>query len=357
MLNTQFRMPSEQINFNGQNVQFANFGILDSSGNRATINGNILVRSFSDMNMDLRLRATNWQAMSSTAEQNKDFYGRLFLTTNMTIQGPLAAPSIDGSLNILKGTSVTATVPATQTTIQESEGIVEFIDASNPNRYTMLTTKDTSRKLGQFAPGSNINLNVSSDEEAEFSVIVDEGTGDFVKIRGKADLNTTVAPDGTLGIVGTYEIKEGSYHFNYNFIRRLFKIQPGSRITFSGDPNDAELDVTAVYEANVPPYDLVSRQVPDPSTLVFFKQRLPFEVEMKLTGPLMKPDINFDIVLPEDRNYRVSGDVQDLVNARLSQLRQSPSEMNKQVFALIILNRFVTENVFESGVEGGGVSN
>ncbi|RYZ52405.1 MAG: translocation/assembly module TamB, partial [Sphingobacteriales bacterium] len=359
MLNTQFRMPSEEIRFNGQSVQFNDFGILDSGGNRARLNGNILVRSFSDMDMNMRFQATNWQAMSSTAKENKDFYGRLFLTTNMTVKGPLTAPGVDGSLNILEGTSVTVTIPAAESGIQERDGIVEFVDITNPDRYKPLTTAttDTVRKLARFAPGSEINLNVSSDEEAEFSVIIDEGTGDFVRIRGKADLNTTVAPDGTLGLVGTYEIKDGTYHFNYNFIRRQFRIQPGSRITFSGDPNDGELDVTAIYEANVPPYDLVARQVPDPTTLVFFKQRLPFEVQMKLTGPMMQPDIAFDIALPDDKNYRVSGDVQDLVRARLSQLKQDPSEMNKQVFALIILNRFVTENVFESGVEGGGVSN
>jgi hypothetical protein len=35
-------------------------------------------------------------------------------------------------------------------------------------------------------------------------------------------------------------------------------------------------------------------------------------------------------------------------------LRQEPSELNKQVFALLLLNRFVTENPFESS--GGGIT-
>jgi translocation and assembly module TamB len=67
---------------------------------------------------------------------------------------------------------------------------------------------------------------------------------------------------------------------------------------------------------------------------------------------LMKPVIGFDIVLPEDRNFRVPNDVIAVVNTRLGQIRQEPNEMNKQVFALLLLNRFVTENPFQSSGAG-----
>jgi Family of unknown function (DUF490). len=83
-----------------------------------------------------------------------------------------------------------------------------------------------------------------------------------------------------------------------------------------------------------------------------YLQRMPFEVQLKLTGELMKPEIGFDIVLPEDRNFRVPNDVISVVTTRLAQIRQEPNEMNKQVFALLLLNRFVTENPFQSSGPG-----
>jgi hypothetical protein len=67
----------------------------------------------------------------------------------------------------------------------------------------------------------------------------------------------------------------------------------------------------------------------------------------------MKPVITFDIVLPTDRNYNVSNDVVSNVTTRLAQLRQEPAELNKQVFAILLLNRFVGENPFESSAGGG----
>ena len=353
MLGTTFMMPDEKIGFEGSSLVLNNFRIHDSADNVARINGSL---DFRKMTLGMQLRANNWLAVSATPQQNKDLYGRLLLTTRMDIKGPVAAPDIEGNLKVLEGTNLHITLPTPERQLQQTEGVVKFVDFSQPGSENILmpNRQDTVKNMASVPVGSNINLNVSTDEEAEFSVVIDEATGDFVRIRGVANLNTTVAPDGTLGLAGTYEIKDGFYQFSYNFIRRQFHVQPGSTILFAGDPMDAQLNVIAYYEANVPPYDLVSRQVQEPEELVYFKQRLPFQVQMKLSGPIMQPDLTFDIVLPDEKNYRVSSTVTDVVRARLSELRNTPSDLNKQVFALIILNRFVAEDPFQNGAGGGG---
>jgi translocation and assembly module TamB len=75
---------------------------------------------------------------------------------------------------------------------------------------------------------------------------------------------------------------------------------------------------------------------------------LPFEVHLQLTGELMKPKVDFDIQLPQDKSYGVSNDIITQVDSRLQQLRQDPGEINKQVFSLLLLNRFVGQNPLES---------
>jgi hypothetical protein len=72
-----------------------------------------------------------------------------------------------------------------------------------------------------------------------------------------------------------------------------------------------------------------------------------------MKGELMKPEISFGIVLP-DGNYDVASDVVTLTQTKLKQLEQDPAELNKQVFALLLLNRFVGENPFAS--ESGGTN-
>jgi len=85
-----------------------------------------------------------------------------------------------------------------------------------------------------------------------------------------------------------------------------------------------------------------------------YLQKLPFEVHLALTGELLKPTVAFNILLPENKNYGVSNDIVTQVQSRLTQIRMDPGEVNKQVFSLLLLNRFVGENPFES--ESGGFS-
>jgi hypothetical protein len=122
-----------------------------------------------------------------------------------------------------------------------------------------------------------------------------------------------------------------------------------------GEPTNAQLSVNAVYVANTSPLDLVANYIsaPTPAIRNTYLQKLPFQVKLILAGELMKPDVTFDIVLPTDRSYPVSADIIRNVDIRLAQLRQEPGELNKQVFSLLLLNRFVGDNPFQSSGGGG----
>jgi hypothetical protein len=79
-----------------------------------------------------------------------------------------------------------------------------------------------------------------------------------------------------------------------------------------------------------------------------FKQKLPFLVTLKMEGELLKPKITFDITLPTN--------VLSLwpdVDQKLQQIRTQESELDKQVFALLLLNRFVGDDPLQSAAGGG----
>src|SRR5690606_4416960 len=111
-------------------------------------------------------------------------------------------------------------------------------------------------------------------------------------------------------------------------------------------------DITAIYRNRFPTLELVQSQIGGESQNLY-KQRIPFDVKLILTGELFKPEINFDIDLDEN-NAIVSQDVVSKVNIALSNIREDPAELNKQVFSLIALGRFMSANPFESLSGGGG---
>lgn len=348
-LNAAFKMPNEKITFTNTGLNLNNFNILDSAGNKGTFSGTVNTTNLSNPELDMNLKAKNWRLIHSTKKDNKDYYGDLYLTSNLDVKGSPSAPRVDGSLNILKGTNFTVVTPESNPQLESRKGIVAFVNMKDTARRNVLAPKKTDSVKRKLAVGSDINVNVSVDKAAQFSLIIDQASGDFLSVKGDATLNAAVTPGGTISLTGNYDLSAGSYQFSYNFIKRKFNIQDGSSITFAGDPvKGAMLDVTAVYEAIAPAYDLVQRQVSDPAQLNYYKQRLPFDVKLHMRGPILKPILTFDIVLPENKVYPLSTDQIELIRGKLSQIRTDTSELNKQVFAILILNRFVSDDPFSS---------
>lgn len=353
-LGSQFKIDNEKITVTQDGFVFNNFTIHDSANNALTINGNILTNNFINYNFNLDVTANNFMALNSTKAQNKLYYGKLNISSNLHIAGTEVKPVVSGTLAVNKGTNLSIVVPEAEPGVEDRQGIVEFVDMKAPENDTLFKRYDSLNKATGTL-GMDIAVNISVNKEAIFNVIVDPANGDFLNVQGEANLSTGIDPSGKITMVGTYRLERGSYQLAFNFIQRKFDITKGSTITWTGDPTSAILDVHAVYIANTAPLDLVSDQISASNVAIrnTYLQKLPFEVHLDLSGELMKPSVAFDIVLPEDKNYGVSNDIVTTVESKLDQLRQDQGEINKQVFALLLLGRFVGQNPFQSSGSGG----
>lgn len=334
-------------------LEFNQFTIRDSANNRMNIDGIVGTTNFVNYEFDLNIRGRNFRALSVPRTNGGIYYGDLVLSTNMHIGGTETAPKVDGSLTVEEGTDFAVVIPQRDPGVVSREGVVQFVDFDAPENDSLFMAPYDSLNRSSLI-GYDIATNLTIVKEAKFSIIIDEANGDFVNLQGEANLSAGVDPSGKVNLTGSYEIEQGSYQITFNFLQRKFDIEKGSRIVWLGEPTAANLDVTAVYIANTAPLDLVSNYISASSAAIrnTYLQKLPFQVLLNLGGELMKPEITFDIVLPTDRNYNVSSDIINNVDIRLTQLRQEPSELNKQVFALLLLNRFVGENPFESSGDG-----
>ena len=348
MINALFKFDNQKITFTDEGLKFTRFEIADSTGNKATINGTVKTKTYTDFLLDLNLSTNNFQAVNSTAKDNDLFYGKMFLTSNLRIKGTVESPKIDGTLKINENTNFTVLVPDDNPGMVDRIGIVEFIDKSNEDRTHIFAQRDsviTSKVLGM-----DMSFNIEVDPKATFNIIIDAGSGDALTAKGKAELTAGIDPSGNITLAGIYEVSEGSYNLSFNFIKRKFDFRKGSTITWSGDPLSAELDITADYLIKASSIDLVENQISGENANLY-KEKLPFQVNLFIQGEMMKPALSFGIDVNED-NASVSQDVMSLVTTRLAQISENESELNKQVFALIVLGRFVAENPFASSAGG-----
>ena len=281
------------------------------------------------------------------------YYGELYLDNHLTLKGTLDNPLVDGTIKINKDTKFTIVLPQSDPSISDREGIVEFIDKKQPQLFTIVTV-DKDQSLSEIK-GIIASVNIEIDKEAEISIIIDKANGDFLKLKGQAQLTGGIDASGKTSLTGRYEFTEGSYEMNFNLIKRKFDIKKGGYILWTGEPTTADVNITALYKSKTAPLDLVNNQLGSSTAEQrnTFKQKIPFETELKLTGELLQPIITFNIVLP-DGNNDVSTAVINTTQAKLAQLREQPDELNRQVFALLLLNRFVGENPFAS--ESGGTT-
>lgn len=351
MLNNYLTIDQEKIQVDDQGIRFNRFEVKDSANNSLRINGTAATTNFTNYIFDLDIRSDNFRALNSTKKDNKLFYGQLYFNSNLKVSGTEKAPSIDGRFKVNEKTKLTVVLPQKEPGVVDREGVVEFVDMDAPlNDSLFMAAYDSMNTTTSFA-GMDISVNVEIDKAADLTLIIDEGNGDFLNVKGEALLNVTVNPAGDIIMAGTYELEEGAYALSFNGIKRRFDIQKGSKITWGGEPTAAEVDITAKYVANTAPLDLVKGQLGEDVSATernTYLQKLPFDVMLKMEGKLLQPNISFDIILPDNKSYIVSNDIITTVRTKLDQLRQEEGEMNKQVFALLLLNRFVAENPFSS---------
>lgn len=345
-VNSYFRLPNEKISFTNEGIAFNNFTLIDSLNQKAIIDGKVYTTDFKNYRFGLDIRMDNFRAINSTAADNEMIYGTVFLTSNIKVRGDLNQPDVNMTVNVNKGTKFFFALPANDPAVIDQEGIVQFIDADAPpfNGQRALKVDSISKSP---VKGINLVAAVKVDPEAELNVVVDPANGDALNIKGDADLNATMDPSGKISLTGRYEVVDGSYNLSVGPLgKKEFRIVKGSTIIWTGEPTTANVNLSAMYEVNAAPIDLLNQ--PD---LVQAKTKMPFQVYLMMKGELLKPIISFKIDLPENERATEIG---SLAYTRLQNVNRDESELNKQVFALLALNRFIANNPFQSLAGGGG---
>ncbi len=346
-LGSKFKNINDEIRFTNQGLDFNDFKIKDEAGNAFVIDGSVLTKTYKDFAFNLDLNAKNFKVVDSEKNNDQLMYGVLAINADLKVRGNLDLPKVDGNLSVTDTTDFTFVLPQSSPALQDREGIVEFIDQDQVALQN--TIKADSLTNQSKIKGMDVNVNIEITREAKISLLIDKANGDFVKLQGDAQLTGGIDPSGKTTLVGVYQVEEGAYEMSVSLLRRKFEIQKGSTITWTGEPTTANLDITAIYKTDAAPLDLLQQQLTGVSgaELNQYKQRIPFNTLLIMKGELLKPKISFDITTSE-QNTSVSSTVLDNTRAKLDQLRREESEMNKQVFALLLLNRFIGENPFQS---------
>ncbi len=356
-LGSPYLINNQKIIFDYPYIRFPEFIIKDSLNHNLKIDGDVKFLSMADVGLNLDINAYDFIFVNARKTIASQVYGYGAADVAVSITGTGEKPKVEGDIELNDKSDLTIVLPESGYEKNDGKTIVRFIDRDtfdiNPPVIAFEEAEKPAVAFGKFL---NYNLNISVSKLASLSILLDPATGDEIKVQGDASLNAGVDPGGNIVLAGTYELNNGYYDLHYQFLNRKFDLQKGSTITFAGAPLNANVDITAVYIANTSSRDLLSNEVSDVSAGLAnsFNKKIPFRVILKLSGPLSKPTITFDVELPEEGSSAISGELRSTIENKLQQVRSDPASINKQVFSLLLFGRFIPEQSSDFFKGNGG---
>ena len=348
----RLRLSSDTIQFNEEGISLNKFSFLDSAGHKAVLDGHLYTKNYKDFRFDLSFNADNFILMNTPMETNRITYGKLNMDIGLKVKGDITAPVITGNLHVNKQTDFSLILPSSDPEVVSRHGVVLFADKDHPIDTARIGTYLDSLNRNAGLRGIDAAVNIETDSSAKFNLIINERTGDALSVKGNAFLSGSMNKNGKLSLTGNYVLDDGVYNLSMKLLKRKFNLQRGSTITWTGDPTGATIDITATYLCTTAPISLVGNQMSGMSQeeINKFNQKLPFTVNLKMQGLLLKPQITFSITLPPNEAALWQN-----VDSKLAELNGNVPELNKQVFALLLFNTFISENPFAS-TSGGNSS-
>jgi hypothetical protein len=328
---------NDKVNFSESEISVNNMLLTDSEGNTATLRGGVFHDGFKYFTLGFNADLRNFKILNTTAKDNTRFYGTALVTGQASIYGPIDNLKIEANATSNKGTKMY--IPLDGATEVDTQDYIQFVSKLPP---VDSSSTETDELKSRTAGGIKMDFNFSLTPDASCEIILDRQTGDIIRAFGRGRLNMNIDTEGDFTMTGTYEIDRGDYNFTLqNVINKKFVIKPGSRITWSGDPYGAQLNVTAGYT------QMVSLAGVLPATNVTSQRneallrRYPVEVIIGLSEGLMTPQIKYDLKILD--NASLTG-YRGQIEAFQSRLKADEQELSLQVSSLLVMNQLQPES-------------
>lgn len=292
---------------------------------------------FKDLALDLNVYDAQKIRIIETTEADNDlFYGTAWGNGSCRIWGPLDKINIKMDMTPTENSKLSILYPTLNTNTVAGNIIFR-------NHFGKVVGNSKAKKSSSGLGNIDLMIRATPDLETEF--LIDKRLGDMIKGRGTGDIRILYDENERFFLNGQYTIKSGLYVFSLpgiNLLTKKITLTEGGKITWVGDPYDANLALSGKIEKRISPAQLMvgsgnASGTNYPPTLIVSV--------LNINGSLMKPQIGFDLQAPE---LAVSAGSNSDVNAVIQRIRQDKDETMRQAIALLIFGNFLPPS-FSSG--------
>ena len=322
-LKTPYKI-TDKVKVENTVIKLTNLKLKDIKNNEAIANGTVDMSNPNNPEIHIDIQANKFMALNTTSKDNPLYYGVAFGTGAFSFNGPANDMRIIINAKAVAGTVFN--IPLNSSATVSKNDFITFVAKDS----SLIKPKEPSFK------GLILDFNLQVDENSEVNIFTELGK---LSGRGLSQFNLKITSLGDFEMYGDYLISSGKFQFTAkDFINKLFKISEGGSIRWTGNPIEAAINLKALYEVRAgigPLYLAAGRPTQD-------NQKVAAEAVMNLSGPLLSPNIAFDI------NFPANASIKDELQSYLSDVNNT----NQQALSLIVRRSFAGSADQSNGIGG-----
>ena len=313
-------------------IVLENFALTDAQGLETPLLGVLMHDHFDDWNLDMTIMESpeTMLIMNLPPSRNAPVYGTLYGGGRVNVSFWNNQVFVDGDVAANAPTQFKISLIS-----QDDKGWNELVEFTAAN-----TEVAENRELEESTLNVILDLAIEANPGVEVTVVMDEDNNANMVGQARGNVKLKLEDWDRMSLNGELTIDEGRYDFALGqLLRKSFVARPGGKLFWDGDPYQGTLNLDAVYRtrANVQP--LLGANVGTGM------RKEEIDVNLHLSGPMLKPNIGFDLTAP--RSDR-------LVAEALSSALVDENERTRQAIALLSLQEFLPQefNTLELGASG-----
>ncbi|MDR2954035.1 MAG: translocation/assembly module TamB [Prevotella sp.] len=318
---------SDTISISPDRIGFDNLTLKDPQGNSATANATVTHHDFTNMKYSLDMQMNNLMVLNTRDRVDSLFYGRVFVSGNVKINGDDNGININMQVRNNKNSDLNILLPQTS----QASDYQSIVYINVPEDKLEAEKVQTPIAVEKSMP---IKLNVKIDvtPDVALGVIINPATNDALQAKGAGSINFAYdMQTENMSTYGDYTLSDGNVKLNIQNLKKLeFKIQQGSKLFFTGDPMNTRFDITAYRRVRA---ELKSLDVSFDSDN--YPSKVDVDCILHISGNIDKMDVSYDISLPT---------ASDDLRARINSFISTDEQKNLQFASLVAQGSFYSSS-------------
>ena len=225
--------------------------ITDPQGHIGIVTGGLYHKNLTNLSYDINIQAQNLLTYNFPKRQGKDsFWGVVYGTGKCNIKGHPGETSINIDMEPDKNTFITYN--ASSTNDAGTNNFIRWINLPKDSTQVLIpevpdsllhAAKPTHKKeeayhFNNIPSDLHINFLVHANPNLTLGVLLDDVTGDNIRLNGTGMIRATYYNKGAFNLFGNYYVDYGQYNLTIqNIIKKQFVFQPGSTIASVATPS------------------------------------------------------------------------------------------------------------------------